>query len=351
MVVAILITGGTGYIGSHTSIEMMNAGYEVIIVDNFSNSRPTVLERISEITGKKITFYEADLLEKKGLEEIFSKHEIQAVVHLAGYKAVEESVKLPLLYYENNIISTLNLCEVMHQYGVRHLVFSSSAAVYGNPSKVPVTEEFPKQANNPYGRTKQVIEDILHDQVEANPNWSISLLRYFNPVGAHESGKIGEEPKGVPSNLVPFISQVAAGKLMHLNIYGNDYETEDGTGIRDYVHVTDLAKGHVKALERNMTTTGVEVYNLGTGRGYSVLEVVEAFERVIGRLIEHRIQDRRLGDVSVCFADPSKANKILNWTAEKGLEEMCRDAWRWQEYCSSEQREKQNVTSSRPITP
>jgi UDP-glucose 4-epimerase len=327
---AILITGGAGYIGSHTCVEMLNAGYELIVIDNFSNSKPDVIKRIQEITGKTLTLYEADLLNKELLDFIFSNHEINAVIHFAAYKAVGESVEKPLIYYQNNLISTLNLCEIMDKYGVYNLVFSSSATVYGNPDRVPITEESPLRATNPYGRTKLMAEQILQDLSVANPLWSIALLRYFNPIGAHETGLIGEDPKGIPNNLLPYISQVASGQLSHLNVFGDDYETEDGTGIRDYIHIMDLANGHVKALEHVLLTTGVEAFNIGTGKGHSVFEMVDAFEQVSEKQIKINIQERRSGDVAVCFANPSKANDVLQWSAKRGIYEMCKDTWKWQ---------------------
>lgn len=327
---AILVTGGAGYIGSHTCVELLNAGYEIIVVDNFSNSKPEVLTRVKEITGKDVPFHEVDLLDREDLEEIFSKNEIEAVIHFAGLKAVGESVSIPLKYYHNNITGTLILCEVMKKYDVKKLVFSSSATVYGMPETVPISEDFPLSATNPYGRTKLMIEEILRDVYVADPDWSIALLRYFNPIGAHESGRIGEDPNGIPNNLMPFITQVAVGKLQELQVFGNDYPTVDGTGVRDYIHVVDLAKGHLKALEKILPTSGVEAYNLGTGTGYSVLEIVSAFEKAAGVEVPHKIVDRRPGDVAICYADPSKAKTELGWAAEHGIEDMCRDSWRWQ---------------------
>ncbi|MED0654828.1 UDP-glucose 4-epimerase GalE [Anoxybacillus geothermalis] len=326
----ILVTGGAGYIGSHTCVELLNAGYDIIVVDSFVNSKPEALKRVSEITGTEFQVYHIDLLEKKQLEEVFSNHSIDAVVHFAGLKAVGESVAIPLRYYHNNITGTLMLCEVMQAYGVKKMVFSSSAAVYGTPKRVPISEDFPLQATNPYGRTKLMIEEILRDVYVSDNEWSIALLRYFNPIGAHPSGRIGEDPNGVPNNLMPYITQVAVGKLKELHVFGNDYPTVDGTGVRDYIHVVDLAIGHVKALEKVMNTTGVEAYNLGTGRGCSVLELVSAFEKVTGIKIPYKIVDRRPGDVAICYADPTKAKEELGWVATRGIEEMCRDAWRWQ---------------------
>ncbi|WP_137790985.1 UDP-glucose 4-epimerase GalE [Bacillus sp. E(2018)] len=327
---AILITGGAGYIGSHTCVEMLKKGYELIVLDNFANSKPDVVEKIKQITNKDFTFYEIDLLNKDQLHTIFTTHKIEAVIHFAGYKAVGESVAEPLKYYQNNIISTLNLCEVMTEHGVHNLVFSSSATVYGNQDIVPIIEDSPLGATNPYGRTKQMIEEILRDLYVSNPKWSVASLRYFNPIGAHDSGLIGENPNGIPNNLVPYISQVAAGRLLHLNIFGDDYETPDGTGIRDYIHVTDLAKGHIKALQSVISTTGVEAYNLGTGVGHSVLEMIAAFEKVTGKSIPCVVKERRPGDIPISYANPFKANTLLNWFAEKGLHEMCRDSWNYE---------------------
>jgi UDP-glucose 4-epimerase len=325
-----LITGGAGYIGTHTCVELLNSGYEIIVVDNLLNSKSEALQRVREITGKDFKFYKTDLLNKDELDIIFSTNHIDAVIHVAGLKAVGESVSLPLWYYHNNITGTLNLCEVMKNHGVKKLVFSSSATVYGMPERVPITEESSLGATNPYGRTKQMIEEILRDLYVSDPEWSVALLRYFNPIGAHDSGRIGEDPNGIPNNLLPFITQVAVGKLERLRIFGNDYPTEDGTGIRDYIHVVDLAIGHLRALEKVLGSNGVEAYNLGTGKGYSVLEVVAAFEAASGRNVPYEIVERRPGDIGVCFADPSKAREQLGWAAEKGIEEMCKDSWRWQ---------------------
>ncbi|MEH7352652.1 UDP-glucose 4-epimerase GalE [Neobacillus drentensis] len=327
---SILVTGGAGYIGSHTCIELLNAGYEIIVLDNFSNSKPESLKRVKEITGKDFTFYEVDLLDRNDLENVFSENQIEAVIHFAGLKAVGESVSIPLRYYHNNITGTLILCEVMKKYGVKNLVFSSSATVYGMPERVPISEDFPLSATNPYGRTKLMIEEILQDLYVADNGWSIALLRYFNPIGAHESGRIGEDPNGIPNNLMPFITQVAVGKLKELQVFGSDYPTVDGSGVRDYIHVVDLALGHLKALEKVMSANGVEDYNLGTGTGYSVLEIVSAFEKASGVKIPYKIVDRRPGDVAVCYADPVKAKAELGWAASRGIEDMCRDSWRWQ---------------------
>lgn len=328
---AILVTGGAGYIGSHSCVELLAAGYELIILDNFANSKPESLQRLKEITGTDVKFYEVDLLDRSGLEGVFAENDIEAVIHFAGLKAVGESVSIPLHYYHNNITGTLILCEVMNKFGVKNLVFSSSATVYGMPEQVPILEDFPLSATNPYGRTKLMIEEILRDLYVSDNEWSIALLRYFNPIGAHESGMIGEDPNGIPNNLMPFITQVAIGKLKELQVFGSDYPTVDGTGVRDYIHVVDLAKGHVKALEKVLPSRGVDAYNLGTGTGYSVLEIVSAFEKASGVEIPYRIVDRRAGDIAICYADPAKAEKELGWTAERGLEEMCRDSWKWQE--------------------
>ncbi|WP_223592375.1 UDP-glucose 4-epimerase GalE [Neobacillus bataviensis] len=328
---AILITGGAGYIGSHTCVELLNAGYDVISLDNFSNSKHESLNRVKEITGKDFKFYEIDLLNQIGLEDVFATNQIEAVIHFAGLKAVGESVSIPLHYYHNNISGTLILCDVMKKYGVKNLVFSSSATVYGTPDRVPISEDSPLSATNPYGRTKLMIEEILRDLYIADNTWSIALLRYFNPIGAHESGRIGEDPNGIPNNLMPYITQVAVGKLKELNVFGCDYPTVDGTGVRDYIHVVDLALGHLKALEKVMSSNGVDAYNLGTGIGYSVLEIVLAFEKASGVKIPYKIVERRPGDIAVCYADPTKARRELGWVAERGIEEMCRDSWRWQQ--------------------
>lgn len=326
----ILITGGAGYIGSHTCVELLDAGYDIVVVDNFSNSKPEVLNRIKEITKKDFKFYEVDILDKEELEKVFIQNNIEAVIHFAGLKAVGESVEIPLKYYHNNVTGTLVLCEVMKKYGVKKMVFSSSATVYGKPKSVPITEDFPLSATNPYGRTKLMIEEILKDVYISDNDWSIALLRYFNPIGAHESGRIGEDPNGIPNNLVPYITQVAIGKREKLSVFGNDYDTHDGTGVRDYIHVVDLAKGHLKALEKIMSTKGINVYNLGTGVGYSVFDIVKNFEKVTGKKIPYIITDRRPGDIDKSFADTTKAYKELGWKAEKSLEDMCRDSWNWQ---------------------
>jgi UDP-glucose 4-epimerase len=328
---AILVTGASGFIGVHTSVEMLNAGYDIILFDNFSNSKPEALRRIYEVTNKDFQFYELDLRDKEKLEKVFLENKIDAVIHLAGLKAVGESIQVPLKYYDNNISGTLTLIEMMKKYDVKKLVFSSSATVYGLQSQVPISEDYSLEATNPYGRSKLMVEDILRDLYVSDNEWSILLLRYFNPVGAHHSGRLGECPNGTPNNLTPYITQVAAGKLREIKVFGNNYPTPDGTGIRDYIHVTDLALGHVKAIEKIMSgATGVNVYNLGTGRGYSVLEMIDTFERVIGSKIPYTFVDRRPGDVAACFADPTKAKNELGWVAKKGIEEMCIDAWRWQ---------------------
>jgi UDP-glucose 4-epimerase len=327
---AILITGGAGYIGSHTCVELLKANYDIIVLDNFSNSKPESLTRVKQITQKNFLFYEVDLLDQENVEKIFETNEIEAVIHFAGLKAVGESIMKPLYYYHNNVTGTLILCEAMKKYGVKNLVFSSSATVYGLSEQVPISEDFSLGAINPYGRTKQMIEEILRDYYITDNSLSIALLRYFNPIGAHESGMIGEDPNGIPNNLMPYITQVAVGKLKELQVFGDDYSTVDGTGIRDYIHVVDLALGHLKALKKVMASTGIEAYNLGTGTGYSVLEMVSAFENVSGTQVPFRVTGRREGDIAVCYADTSKAKKELGWLAERGLEEMCRDSWIWQ---------------------
>ena len=330
IIMRILVTGGAGYIGSHTCVELLNAGYDVTVVDNLSNSKEESLIRVQEITGKQLEFHPVDLLDKDALDTIFATTEIDAVIHFAGLKAVGESVSIPLKYYHNNITGTLYLCEVMRKYGIRNLVFSSSATVYGDPHTVPILEDFPIGATNPYGRTKEMLEKILKDLAVADENWNIALLRYFNPIGAHESGKIGEDPNGIPNNLLPYVAQVAVGKLEKLSIFGSDYPTPDGTGVRDYIHVVDLSIGHVKALEKLQSNPGVVVYNLGTGQGYSVLEVVAAFEKASGKNVPYQIVERRPGDVAACYADPTKAKEELGWMAKRGIEDMCADTWKWQ---------------------
>ncbi len=326
----VLVTGGAGYIGSHACVELLKSGFEVVVIDNLSNSKEESLRRVKEITGKSFKFYKKDLLDRDAIEEIFNKEKIDAVMHFAGLKAVGESVSQPMRYYHNNIIGTLVLCEVMNKYGVKNIVFSSSATVYGNPHTVPITEEFPLSVTNPYGRTKLMIEEILRDIYIADNTWNIAILRYFNPIGAHSSSRIGEDPKDIPNNLVPYITQVAIGKRDKLSVYGNDYSTADGTGVRDYIHVVDLVLGHLKALEKLKSNPGVVTYNLGTGRGYTVLEVVKTFSKILNREIPYEIVARRPGDVAACYADPSKAKTELGWCAEKGLEEMCKDSWNWQ---------------------
>ncbi|GAM12027.1 UDP-glucose 4-epimerase GalE [Mesobacillus selenatarsenatis] len=327
---AILVTGGAGYIGTHTCVELLNENHEIIVVDNFDNSKPEALKRVKEITGQDFKFYEVDLLDREGLRKVFAENDIDAVIHFAGLKAVGESVSIPLRYYHNNITGTLVLCEVMQEFNVKKLVFSSSATVYGMPEEVPISESFPLSATNPYGRTKLMIEEILRDLYVSDDSWSIALLRYFNPIGAHESGRIGEDPNGIPNNLMPFITQVAVGKLDELKVFGSDYPTVDGTGVRDYIHVVDLAKGHLKAVEKVLSATGAEAYNLGTGTGYSVLEVVNAFEKASGKKIPYKVVERRPGDIAECYANPDKAAGELGWKAEKGIEEMCKDSWKWQ---------------------
>lgn len=324
---AILVTGGAGYIGSHTTVQLLEEGYEVVILDNFINSKPESLKRIKKITGKDFKFYEADLLDKEQVDKIFQENDITAVIHFAGLKAVGESVQKPLWYYHNNITGTLNLCDVMQKHNVKKLVFSSSATVYGSPKSVPIREDFPLSTTNPYGSTKLMIENILRDLYVADNDWSIALLRYFNPIGAHESGLIGEDPNGIPNNLMPYVAQVAAGKLEILSVFGNDYDTKDGTGVRDYIHVVDLAAGHLKALERVNNTKGADCYNLGTGNGYSVLELVNAFMKVNGVEVKYKIAPRRPGDIAECYADPAKAKNLLGWEAKLGIEQMCRDSW------------------------
>lgn len=326
----LLLTGGAGYIGSHTCVELLNLDIEVVVIDNLSNSSYLALDRVQSITNKKLTFVEADVRDKEVLRSIFKEGDIDGVIHFAGLKAVGESNEIPLQYYDNNLNSTIILLEVMEEFDCKNLIFSSSATVYGNPEKLPITEDFPLSVTNPYGRTKLMIEDILRDFHKVNTNWNIVLLRYFNPVGAHPSGLIGEDPNGIPNNLLPFISQVAVGKLDKLNIFGDDYDTQDGTGVRDYIHVVDLAKGHVAALQKLKLGSGLNIYNLGSGSGYSVLEMVHAFGKINNISIEYNIVERREGDIAACYADPSKANRELNWKVIYGLAEICRDAWNWQ---------------------
>ncbi len=326
----ILVTGGTGYIGSHTVLELLKAGYEVSVVDNLDNSCEQALERVHEICGKEAAFYKNDIRDREALKEIFAKEKPEAVIHFAGLKAVGESVAKPLMYYDNNITGTLTLLEAMKEAWCKNIVFSSSATVYGKPGSVPIREDAKTSATNPYGRTKLMIEEILTDLYVSDNEWNVILLRYFNPIGAHESGLIGEDPNGIPNNLLPYIAKVAIGKLERLSVYGNDYDTPDGTGVRDYIHVVDLAKGHVKAIEKIAGNPGLKIYNLGTGKGYSVLEIVEAFRKASGRDVPYVITDRRPGDIDECFADPELAYKELGWSAEYGIEKMCRDLWAWQ---------------------
>lgn len=326
----ILVTGGAGYIGSHTCVELLNEGHEVIVLDNLYNASEIALERVKHITGKDLTFYKVDLLDKEKVNEVFEKEEIDAVIHFAALKAVGESVEKPLMYYENNITGTLNLCEVMQKHDVKNIVFSSSATVYGSPDVVPITEDAPLSTTNPYGSTKLMMEQILQDLHVADPAWNVVILRYFNPIGAHESGLIGEDPKGIPNNLVPYITQVAVGKLKALSVFGDDYDTPDGTGVRDYIHVVDLAVGHVDALNRLNPNDGVSIYNLGTGKGYSVLEMVSAFSEVVGKEIPYIIKERRAGDIATVYAEPTKAKEEIGWVAKRDLKTMCEDSWRWQ---------------------
>lgn len=326
----ILVTGGAGYIGSHTVVELLEAGHNAVIVDNLSNSKPEALNRIKTITGREPVFYKNDILDKDALRNIFSSHKIDAVIHFAGLKAVGESVKLPLKYYYTNITGTIRLVEVMSEFNVKNLVFSSSATVYGIPDESPVKEDAPLRAMNPYGRTKLMIEEILRDLYVSDNEWSIALLRYFNPIGAHPSGLIGEDPSGIPNNLMPYITQVAVGKLPNLNIFGNDYSTKDGTCVRDYIHVVDLAKGHLSALDKIMSSTGAEAYNLGTGIGYSVLDIVHAFETANSMKLPFKFTERRAGDIDEYFSNPDKALSVLGWKTELTLEDMCRDSWNWQ---------------------
>lgn len=327
---AVLVTGGVGYIGSHTTIELIESGREVVIVDNLSNSNIIVLDRIEELTGTRPKFYELDVQDKKKLEKVFEENTIESVIHFAASKAVGESVEKPLEYYSNNLINTLVLLETMRKYDVKNFVFSSSATVYGDPQTCPILEEFPLSATNPYGRTKLMIEDMLRDICKADKTLNVAILRYFNPVGAHKSGRIGEEPNGIPNNLMPYITKVAIGQLKELSVFGDDYNTPDGTGVRDYIHVVDLSIGHVKALDKLETNSGLVTYNLGTGNGYSVLDMVKAFEKASGRKIAYKIVDRRAGDIAMCYADATKAKNELGWEAKYKLDEMCEDSWRWQ---------------------
>ena len=327
----ILVTGGAGFIGSHTVVELQQAGYDVVVLDNLCNASEKVIPRVEAITGKKVPFYKADILDREALEEIFSKEQIDAVIHFAGLKAVGESVQTPWEYYENNIAGTLTLVDVMRKHGVKSIIFSSSATVYGNPAFVPITEECPKgQCTNPYGQTKLFIEQILKDCCAADPALNVALLRYFNPIGAHESGQIGEDPNGIPNNLVPYIAQVAVGKLEKLHVFGGDYPTPDGTGVRDYIHVVDLARGHVSALKKLEERCGLFVCNLGTGKGYSVLEVLRAYEKACGKTLPYVVDPRRPGDIAECYADPERAEREMGWKARYGIEEMCASSWKWQ---------------------
>ncbi|MBQ7542017.1 MAG: UDP-glucose 4-epimerase GalE [Clostridia bacterium] len=328
---AILVTGGAGFIGSHTCVELLNAGYDVVVMDNYSNSSAESLRRVQELTGKAVRLYEKDIRDADAYAEIFSQNTIDSIIHFAGLKAVGESIQMPVEYYDNNIGGTVELLKAMQKYGCKRIVFSSSATVYGVNNPVPFREDMPTGGTtNPYGTTKYFIERILMDTQAAHPDWNVILLRYFNPIGAHKSGRIGEDPQGIPNNLMPYISQVAVGKLPILHIYGNDYDTPDGTGVRDYIHVVDLAIGHVRAVEKVMQGTGVQIYNLGTGHGISVLELVHAFEKASGVRVPYQIDSRRSGDIPVCYADASKAARELGWKAERGVAEMCEDTWRWQ---------------------
>ncbi len=326
----ILTTGGAGYIGTHTIIELENAGYEAIVIDDFSNSSQEAIRRVEDILGHEMTVYNGDVRDEALLERIFTEHDIEAVIHFAGYKAVGESVSKPIEYYQNNLMSTLVLCDVMRRHDVKKIVFSSSATVYGDPASLPIKEDFPTSCTNPYGWTKLMNEQILTDIYTSDPSWSVILLRYFNPIGAHISGMIGEDPNGIPNNLMPYIAQVAVGRLEKLHVFGNDYDTVDGTGVRDYIHVVDLAKGHVAAINYSFEKPGVEAINLGTGKGVSVLELAAAFEKASGRKIPYVIDPRRPGDIAACYADPTKAQTLLGWMAEKTIEDMCADSWRWQ---------------------
>lgn len=338
----VLITGGAGYIGSHVAVELLNKNYKVIVYDNLTNSSKISVKRVEEITGKNIIFYEADILDEKKLSEVFEKENIDVVIHCAALKAVGESVKKPLEYYHNNISGTLSLLKIMRKYSCKNIIFSSSATVYGDPEKVPITEDFPKGiCTNPYGWTKSMMEQIMTDLQKSDPEWKVVLLRYFNPIGAHESGKIGEDPQGIPNNLLPYIAQVAVGKLDYLRVFGDDYDTVDGTGVRDYIHVVDLAKGHVLSVDKIDKLEGVSIINLATGNGYSVLEVLKAFEKACGKKISYKIVERREGDIAKCFADASKAYEVLGWKAEKGIDEMCEDSWRWQSQIPNGYEEKE----------
>ena len=326
----ILVTGGAGFIASHTNVELLNAGYDVVVVDNLVNSSRESVARVEELTGKKISFYEEDLLNEKAIDAIFEKENIDSVIHFAALKAVGESCQIPLRYFDNNLTGTLNLLKVMEKHGVKSIVFSSSATVYGKPESVPIREDFPLSVSNPYGGTKLIIEDMIRDIYKSDNEWDIALLRYFNPIGAHESGMIGENPHGIPNNLLPYVAKVAAGQLECVNVFGDDYDTPDGTGVRDYIHVVDLATGHIKALEKLVTHPGLVTYNLGTGVGYSVLDIIKNFEKACGKEIPYKITPRRPGDIDMCYADPAKAKEELGWEATRSIDKMCEDAWRWQ---------------------
>ena len=326
----ILVTGGAGYIGSHTCVELLNAGYDIVVLDNLCNSSEKCLDAVRKLTGKSFPFYKVDLLDYDSTEKVFEENEIDSVIHFAGLKAVGESTQIPIRYYHNNITGTLNLVDIMQKHNVYNIVFSSSATVYGMPKTVPITEDFPLSTTNPYGSTKLMIENILTDIFKANDKWSVTLLRYFNPIGAHKSGIMGEDPKGIPNNLLPYVAQVAVGKLEKVHVFGNDYPTSDGTGVRDYIHVVDLALGHLKAIEKRTGISGVHIYNLGTGNGYSVLDIIHAFEKACGKTLPYQIDSRRPGDIAECYANAAKAEKELDWKAERGLAEMCEDSWRWQ---------------------
>ncbi|MDV5973495.1 UDP-glucose 4-epimerase [Streptococcus canis] len=326
----ILVTGGAGYIGSHTCVELLEKGHDLVVVDNLENANSKSLKVVEELTGKPITFYQTDILDEAGLEAIFSKHEISAVIHFAGLKAVGESTQMPLKYFTTNISGTLTLLRVMAKHQCKNIIFSSSATVYGDPHKVPITEDFPLSVTNPYGRTKLMVEEILKDVYQSDKSWNIVILRYFNPIGAHQSGELGEDPTGIPNNLVPYVTQVAVGRLERIGVFGDDYDTPDGTGVRDYIHVVDLAKGHVAALQKLVPNSGLSIYNLGTGNGYSVLDIVKTMSEVVGKAIPYQIQPRRAGDIAVCYADSNKAKEDLDWQAKYDIKRMCQDHWRWQ---------------------
>ncbi len=326
----ILVTGGAGYIGSHTCVELLEKGHDLVVVDNLENANPKSLKVVEELTGKPITFYQTDILDEAGLEAIFSKHEISAVIHFAGLKAVGESTQMPLKYFTTNISGTLTLLRVMAKHQCKNIIFSSSATVYGDPHKVPIIEDFPLSVTNPYGRTKLMVEEILKDVYQSDKSWNIVILRYFNPIGAHQSGELGEDPTGIPNNLVPYVTQVAVGRLERIGVFGDDYDTPDGTGVRDYIHVVDLAKGHVAALQKLVPNSGLSIYNLGTGNGYSVLDIVKTMSEVVGKAIPYQIQPRRAGDIAVCYADSNKAKEDLGWQAKYDIRRMCQDHWCWQ---------------------